>query len=304
MDLASLSWDDELLGHMGVPAAMLPTICSSSEVYGTTLGLDVLPDGIPISGIAGDQQAALFGQVCFDTGDAKCTFGTGAFLLMNTGSTPVASERGLLTTVAWKIGDEVDYALEGSVFVGGAVIQWLRDELGLVADVAESEALAAEVEDTAGVYIVPAFTGLGAPYWDAEARGLITGLTRGAGRAHIVRAALESIAFQVGDLVECFASDAGAAPTELQVDGGASANNFLMQFQADILGVPVVRPANLEVTAFGAALLAGLGAGVWQDGGELAGVIEEDVRFEPRMGEGRRAELREAWQRAVARARS
>ena len=223
---------------------------------------------------------------------------------MNTVAEVRASENGLLTTIAWQLGEEVHYALEGSVFVGGAVIQWLRDELGLIADVAESEALAAEVEDTAGVYIVPAFTGLGAPYWDAEARGLITGLTRGAGRAHIVRAALESIAFQVGDLVECFASDAGAAPTELQVDGGASANNFLMQFQADILGVPVVRPANLEVTAFGAALLAGLGAGVWQDAGELAGVIEEDVRFEPRMGEGRRAELREAWQRAVARARS
>ena len=302
-DIHALDWDDELLGMLGIPRAMLPEVRPSSGIFGET-DAEVLGCALPITGIAGDQQAALFGHGCHAKGEAKSTYGTGCFLLMNTGTEVRASENGLLTTIAWQLGEEVHYALEGSVFVGGAVIQWLRDELGLVADVAESEALAAEVEDTAGVYIVPAFTGLGAPYWDAEARGLITGLTRGAGRAHIVRAALESIAFQVGDLVECFASDAGAAPAELLVDGGASANDFLMQFQADILGVPVVRPANLEVTAFGAALLAGLGAGVWEDAGELAGVIEEDVRFEPRMGEGRRAELREAWQRAVARARS
>jgi glycerol kinase len=223
---------------------------------------------------------------------------------MTTGNCARRSESGLLTTIAWQLGDEVCYAMEGSVFVGGAVIQWLRDELGLVADAAESEALALSVEDTAGVFCVPAFTGLGAPHWDAEARGLITGLTRGAGRAHIVRAALESIAYQVADLVDCFAKDTGGTLAELQVDGGASANGFLMQFQADVLGAPVVRPKNLEVTAFGAALLAGLGAGVWKDTSELNEVIEEDARFEPHMDAERRAELRSGWQRAVARTRS
>ena len=294
-------WDEELLGELGIPRAMLPEVRPSSGLFGET-DPDILGSALPITGIAGDQQAALFGQGCHSAGQAKNTYGTGCFLLLNTGTEARTSENGLLTTIAWQLGDEVHYALEGSVFVGGAVVQWLRDELGLVADAAESEALAKSVEDTAGVYIVPAFTGLGAPHWNAEARGIITGLTRGAGRAHIVRAALESIAYQVGDLVECFTEDAGSAPKELQVDGGASANDFLMQFQADVLGVPVVRPENLEVTAFGAALLAGLGAGVWQDAGELTGVVKEGARFDPDMGAERRAELCEGWQRAVARA--
>jgi len=300
-DIHAGDWDDELLRELGVPRAMLPEVRPSSGLFGET-DPEVLGRTLPITGIAGDQQAALFGQGCHSSGEAKSTYGTGCFLLMNTGTEAKTSENGLLTTIAWQLGDEVHYALEGSVFVGGAVIQWLRDELGLVSDAAESETLAAEVEDTAGVYIVPAFTGLGAPHWNAQARGLITGITRGAGRAHIVRAALESIAYQVRDLVECFAQDAGSAPSELQVDGGASANDLLMQFQADILGIPVVRPEILEVTAFGAAALAGLGAGVWQDAGELAGVVKEGARFVPEMGAERRAELCEAWQRAVEQA--
>lgn len=302
-DIHSGAWDDELLGMLGIPRAMLPEVRPSAGSFGET-DPDVLGFALPITGIAGDQQAALFGQGCHRAGEAKSTYGTGCFLLMNTGNCARRSESGLLTTIAWQLGDEVCYAMEGSVFVGGAVIQWLRDELGLVADAAESEALALSVEDTAGVYCVPAFTGLGAPHWDAEARGLITGLTRGAGRAHIVRAALESIAYQVADLVDCFAKDTGGTLAELQVDGGASANGFLMQFQADVLGAPVVRPKNLEVTAFGAALLAGLGAGVWKDTSELNEVIEEDARFEPHMDAERRAELRSGWQRAVARTRS
>jgi len=295
------AWDEELCAELGVPRAMLPEVRPSSGSFAET-DPEVLGRSLPITGIAGDQQAALFGQGCHGAGDAKNTYGTGCFLLMNTGTEARASENGLLTTIAWQLGDEVHYALEGSVFVGGAVIQWLRDELGLITDATESEALARSVEDTQGVYIVPAFTGLGAPHWKEEARGLITGLTRGAGRAHIVRAALESIAYQVGDLVDCFAEDAGGAISSLQVDGGASANDFLMQFQADVLGAPVVRPSNLEVTAFGAALLAGLGAGVWQDAGELRGVIKEDARFEPLMSDERRAELCGGWRSAVQRA--
>ena len=294
-------WDEELCRELGVPLAMLPEVLPSSGSFGET-DPEVLGCSLPITGIAGDQQAALFGQGCHDSGEAKNTYGTGCFLLMNTGTEAKASENGLITTIAWQLGDEVHYALEGSVFVGGAVIQWLRDELGLITDAEESAELASSVEDTQGVYIVPAFTGLGAPHWKEEARGLITGLTRGAGRAHLVRAALESIAYQVRDLVECFAEDAGDAISSLQVDGGASANDFLMQFQADVLGVPVVRPSNLEVTAFGAALLAGLGAGVWQDAGELEGVIQEDARFEPLMSVERRAELCGGWRSAVERA--
>ena len=294
-------WDDELCAELGVPRAMLPEVLPSSGSFGET-DAEVLGRALPITGIAGDQQAALFGQGCHSKGQAKNTYGTGCFLLMNTGTEARTSENGLLTTIAWQLGDEVHYALEGSVFVGGAVIQWLRDELGLIQDAAESEALAASVEDTQGVYIVPAFTGLGAPHWREDVRGLITGLTRGAGRAHIVRAALESIAYQVGDLVECFAEDSGEVISALQVDGGASANDLLMQLQADVLGAPVVRPSNLEVTAFGAALLAGLGAGVWQDAGALRGVIQEDARFEPAMSHERRAELQAGWRAAVEQA--
>ncbi len=300
-DIHAGDWDEELCRELGIPRAMLPEVRPSSGSFGET-DPEVLGRALPITGIAGDQQAALFGQGCHKAGEAKNTYGTGCFLLMNTGTEAKASENGLLTTIAWQLGDEVHYALEGSVFVGGAVIQWLRDELGLITDAGESEEIASSVEDTQGVYVVPAFTGLGAPHWKEEARGLITGLTRGAGRAHIVRAALESIAYQVGDLVECFAEDAGGAISSLQVDGGASANDFLMQFQADVLGAPVVRPSNLEVTAFGAALLAGLGAGVWQDAGELRGVIQEDARFEPLMSEERRSELCEGWRAAVRRA--
>jgi len=294
-------WDDELCAALGVPRAMLPQVFPSSGSFGET-DPEVLGRALPITGIAGDQQAALFGQGCHAEGQVKNTYGTGCFLLMNTGAQARVSENGLLTTIAWQLGDEVHYALEGSVFVGGAVIQWLRDELGIIQDAAESEGLAASVSDTQGVYVVPAFTGLGAPHWREEVRGLITGLTRGAGRAHIVRAALESIAYQVGDLVDCFAQDSGRSIKTLQVDGGASANDLLMQMQADVLGAPVVRPSNLEVTAFGAALLAGLGAGVWQDAGELKGVIEEDARFEPQMADERRAELLAGWRAAVAQA--
>jgi glycerol kinase len=302
MDLASLSWDDELLGHMGVPAAMLPTICSSSEVYGTTLGLDVLPDGIPISGIAGDQQAALFGQVCFDTGEAKCTFGTGAFLLMNTGSTPVASERGLLTTVAWKIGDEVDYALEGSAFIAGAAVQWLRDGLGIIEKASDIEALAASVPDSGGVTFVPALTGLGAPHWRPDARGLLCGLDRGVTRAHIARATLEGIALQNADILKAMEADSGVSLASLKVDGGAAANNLLMQFQADILGVPIVRPKMLETTALGAGLLAGLAIGVWASRGEARSAWHHDRRFEPSMAAAEREAHLSRWTAAIGRA--
>jgi glycerol kinase len=282
---------------------MLPEVLPSSGVFGVT-DPEVLGRALPITGVAGDQQAALFGQGCHSQGQAKSTYGTGCFLLMNTGREAKSSESGLLTTIAWQLGDEVSYALEGSVFVGGAVIQWMRDELGLVSDAAESEALAASVEDTNGVYLVPAFTGLGAPHWNPEARGLITGLTRGAGKAHIVRAGLESIAYQVRDLVQCFQQDAGGELSELQVDGGASGNDLLMQFQADVLGVPVLRPESLEVTAFGAAALAGLGAGVWTDKAGLASVTAEAARFSPDMSEERRQELLSGWDRAVTRASS
>jgi glycerol kinase len=278
-------------------------VLASSGLFGET-DPEVLGRSLPITGIAGDQQAALFGQGCHSVGQMKSTYGTGCFLLMNTGREAKSSESGLLTTIAWQIGDEVCYALEGSVFQGGAVMQWMRDELGLIQDAAESGALAASVKNTEGVYLVPAFTGLGAPHWDADARGLITGITRGAGRAHIVRAGLESIAYQVRDLVECFKADAGEGPEELQVDGGASGNDFLMQFQADILGVPVLRPECLEVTAFGAAALAGLGAGVWSDASELASVTAEAARFNPRMGDEERDELVLGWSSAVARASS
>ena len=302
MDLRTLDWDDELLGHLDVPRSVLPTIKSSSEIYGTTRGLDVLPDGIPIAGIAGDQQAALFGQVSFESGEAKCTYGTGAFLLMNTGSEPVASKRGLLTTVGWKVGDEVRYALEGSAFIAGAAVQWLRDGLGIIQNSAEIEALAKTVPDNGGVTFVPALTGLGAPHWNPSARGVICGLDRGVTRGHIARACLEGIALQNADILDAMAADSGVSLAALKVDGGAAANNLLMQFQADILGVPIVRPRMLETTALGAGLLAGLAVGVWanMDGAKAAWKV--DRTFTPRMSVAERKEHLERWNAAVEKA--
>jgi len=302
MNLETLAWDEELLGHLGVPRAMLPQICSSSEIYGTTSGLSVLPDGIPISGMAGDQQAALFGQVCFNTGEAKCTFGTGAFLLMNTGSTPVVSRSGLLTTVAWQVGDEVDYALEGSAFIAGAAVQWLRDGLGIINSASDIEALAASVPDSGGVTFVPALTGLGAPHWRPDARGLLCGLDRGVTRAHIARAALEGIALQNADILGAMETDSGVSLASLKVDGGAAANNLLMQFQSDILGVPIVRPEMLETTALGAGLLAGLSTGVWSTRMEAASAWKQDRLFNPSMDASGRQSHLDRWQAAVGRA--
>ena len=302
MDLSTLDWDDELLGHLDVPRSVLPTIASSSEVYGHTRGLDVLPDGIPIAGMAGDQQAALFGQVCFAPGEAKCTYGTGAFLLMNTGTSPVASERGLLTTVGWKVDGEVHYALEGSAFIAGAAVQWLRDGLGVITNAADIEQLALTVPDSGGVTFVPALAGLGAPHWNPHARGVITGLDRGVTRGHLARATLEGIALQNADILEAMAADSGVSLSGLKVDGGAAANNLLMQYQADILGVPIVRPRMLETTALGAALLAGLATNVWANTDEAKAAWQEDRTFTPQMSaEDRQAHL-DRWNAAVAKA--
>jgi glycerol kinase len=281
---------------------MLPEVRASSEVYGTvstTLGVQA----VPIAGIAGDQQAALFGQMCVSPGLTKNTYGTGCFLLQNTGTTPVASANRLLTTVAWKIGDRTEYALEGSVFVGGAVVQWIRDGLGLIGSAGEVEALAATVSDNGGVYLVPAFAGLGAPHWDPYARGTIVGLTRGTTRGHVARAAIESIAYQVGDLLDAVHLDAGIALAELRVDGGASRNDMLMQFQADLLGVPVARPAVTETTALGAAYLAGLAVGFWSNTDEIARQWQVERRFTPAAAPADIAHLRERWQEALGRAK-
>jgi glycerol kinase len=262
-NIHTLSWDEELLKLFGIPKSMLPEVKSSSEVYGETAG-KILAAKIPIAGIAGDQQSALFGQMCTEPGMVKNTYGTGCFMLMNIGTTPKISANNLLTTIAWKINGEVQYALEGSIFIGGAVVQWLRDELGLISKSADVETLAAKVKDTQGVYIVPAFAGLGAPHWDQHARGTITGLTRGTNKSHIARAALESIAYQTMDVLKAMEADAGVAIAELRVDGGATANNLLMQFQADVLNCKVIRPQVTEVTAIGAAYLAGLATGFWE----------------------------------------
>lgn len=299
-DIHKLQWDSELLDYFHIPASMLPEVKSSSEIYGHS-ERSLTGSEIPICGIAGDQQAALFGQCCFDAGEMKNTYGTGCFLLMNTGMKPVISENGLLTTLAASIDGKPRYALEGSVFVAGAAIQWLRDEMGLIRTAAESERCCQAVGDTAGVYVVPAFTGLGAPYWKAEARGVITGLTRGAGRNHIVRATVESLAYQVYDLVEVMRRDSGIPVLALKTDGGASANDFLLQFQADLLGTNVHRPSCIETTALGAAYLAGLAVGYWKD--------LEDIRknwslakcFEPKMADARRKELLDGWEDAVRR---
>jgi glycerol kinase len=297
-------WDPELLRILELPEALLPVVKPSAGIFGETIAQGGLPPGVAIAGIAGDQQAALYGQGCWDAGMAKNTYGTGAFLLMNTGREHRISPGGLLTTVCADAGGGAAYALEGSIFIAGAAIQWLRDELGLVARAAETEAIARSVADTQGVYVVPAFAGLGAPYWDMDARGAILGLTRGAGRRHIVRATLESLAYQTRDVLEVMNRDSGVPIRELRVDGGAASNDFLMQFQADILGLPVERPALLETTAAGAAFLAGLGVGFWKDPEELRGARRRERRFEPAMAASERDRLYAGWQEAVARVRT
>ncbi|MBR6735843.1 MAG: glycerol kinase GlpK [Oscillospiraceae bacterium] len=292
------TWDDRLLEIFNVPRCMLPEICDSSAVVGT---MEIDGVSIPIAGIAGDQQAALFGQCCFDPGEAKNTYGTGCFLLMNTGKDLPKSENGLLTTVACSIDGEITYALEGSIFIGGAVVQWVRDELGLIRTAAESEDLAKAVEDCNGVYLVPAFTGLGAPHWDMRARGTICGLSRGANKNHLVRAALESIAYQTSDVLSAMERDTGLPLVSLKVDGGASKNNFLMQFQSDVIGKCVVRPAIVESTAMGAAMLAGLAVGVWENKNALRSLMQTDRVFAPEITKDRREALLTGWNDAIKR---
>jgi len=303
LNLATVDWDDEMLRLLGVPRELLPVVLPSAGAFGKTVDLGWIPGGVPIAGIAGDQQAALFGQACFEPGMAKNTYGTGCFVLLNTGTTPVASRHGLLTTVAWRIAGQTTYALEGSVFIAGAVVQWLRDGLGILKSAADSEAMARSVPDTGGVYFVPAFVGLGAPYWDMYARGTIVGLTRGTTSAHLVRAALESIAYQSRDVLEAMAADAGHAVRALRVDGGAVANDFLCQFQADLLGVPVERPRVIETTALGAAALAGVGAGLWRSLGAVAQRATVERTFTPAMDQRDRDLKYEGWRRAVERAK-
>ena len=293
-------WDDELLRIFGVPRSVLPEVRSSSEIYGETT---LLGGSVPIAGIAGDQQAALFGQACTRPGMVKNTYGTGCFMLMQTGARPIVSKNNLLTTIAWRIGGHTEYALEGSIFIAGAVVQWLRDGLGIIQSSGEVEGLAAQVADTGGVYLVPAFAGLGAPHWDQYARGILIGITRGTTRAHIARAALEGIAFQVADVLRAMESDAKIRLKELRVDGGACANNLLMQFQADLLGVPVVRPRIAETTALGAAYLAGLAVGFWKDQREIAAQWQVDARFKPAAKPAARKQLMTRWTKALARAK-
>ena len=299
-NLHTQEWDEDLLKLLDIPRACLPRVTDSAGPIGM-LDPAILGRRIPVTGMAGDQHASLFGQACLKPGDVKNTYGTGCFMLMNTGDKPVKSENGLLTTMAWRIGGKPSYALEGSVFMGGATIEWLRDELKIISTAAESETLAQSVTGTGGVYLVPAFTGLGAPWWDMYSRGTLIGMTRGTGRPHIVRAALEAIAFQSADLMEAMAKDAGRRPERLQVDGGASANRFLMQFQADICGIPVVRPKVLETTALGAALLAGLGAGVYSCAEETARAWKQDLEFPSRMDDGTRLLYMKGWHKAVER---
>ena len=300
-NIHELRWDQELLEMLGVPESILPEPVPSSRIYGYT-SPELFGGEIPISGAAGDQQAALFGQTCFDNGEAKNTFGTGGFVLVNTGSRPVKSEKGLLTTIAWGIEDKVCYALEGSVFVSGAVIQWLRDELGIIGTSGETEEIARSVPDTAGAYVVPAFTGLGAPYWDPYARGTITGLSRGVNRNHIVRAALEAMAYQTWDLLEAMAEDLGSPIRRLKVDGGAAENSFLLEFLADILGQKVYRPECIETTSLGAAYLAGMATGYWKSMDDIRDNWQIDRIFEPSMEEEKRRTLLEGWHKAVGRA--
>ena len=303
-DIHEQRWDPELCEILDVPMSMLPEVLPSAGVFGETDALDGVPPGIPIAGIAGDQQAALYGQGCWEPGQAKNTYGTGCFLLMNMGLQHPVSKNGLLTTICCDADGAPAYALEGSIFIAGAAIQWLRDELKIIDDAAETDALARSIEDNQGVYLVPAFAGLGAPYWDMDARGAVLGLTRGAGRAHLARAALEAIAYQSRDIVDVMNMDSGIELTELRVDGGASKNDFLMQFQADILGVTVDRPKLVETTAAGSAYLAGLAVGVWNSPSELDQIRRTDCRFEPSMKKEAAQALYEGWQQSVARVRS
>ena len=299
-NLRTGDWDEELLRIFGVPRSVLPAVGSSSEVYGETT---LFGGAVPIAGIAGDQQAALFGQACTQPGMVKNTYGTGCFMLMNTGTKPIASRNNLLTTVAWRVGNRTEYALEGSIFIAGAVVQWLRDGLGIIKSSPEVESLAAQVSDTHGVYLVPAFAGLGAPHWDQYARGLVAGITRGTTAAHLARAALEGIAFQVADVLRSMEADARIKLKQLRVDGGACANNLLMQFQSDLLGVPVVRPKVTETTALGAAYLAGLAVGYWKDQKQIAAQWQADRRFLPAMKPAQRKQLVAGWNKALERAK-
>ncbi|MEZ5306195.1 MAG: glycerol kinase GlpK [Pyrinomonadaceae bacterium] len=301
-NIHSREWDNDLLELFQVPRSALPNVAASSEVYGEVSAIPEL-SGIPIAGIAGDQQAALFGQQCFSEGDSKNTYGTGCFTLQNTGTNAPKSNHRLLTTIAWRLGDKTTFALEGSVFIGGAVIQWLRDSLGIISSADEVEELALSVSENGGVFFVPAFAGLGTPYWDQDARGTIVGLTRGTGRAHIARAALESIAFQTAELIEAMANDSGKVLSELRVDGGATKNKTLLQFQADLLGIPVSVAHTPETTALGAAYLAGLATGVWESTESLAKHRSESARFEPTMKRKSAEDLLARWREAVGRAR-
>lgn len=300
-NIKELKWDEKLLKALDIPASMLPEVKNSSEVYGVTDPHTFGGAEIPIAGIAGDQQAALFGQACFEPGMAKNTYGTGCFMLMNTGEEMIASKNGLLTTIAWGIDGKIEYALEGSIFVGGAVVQWLRDELQIVHDAKDTEYFANKVKDTGGVYVVPAFVGLGAPHWDMYARGAILGLTRGTNRNHIIRASLEAIAYQTRDVLEAMEEDSGISLKTLKVDGGAVENNFLMDFQSDILGVPVHRPKTIETTALGAAYLAGLAVGYWESKDEIKNRWSVDRVFNPTMEEDKKEKLYKGWRKAVGR---
>lgn len=296
-------WDEELIKLFGIPESVLPEICPSNAEFGRTQGLGFMPDGIPVCGIVGDQQAALFGQACYDVGESKCTFGTGSFLLLNTGKKAIKSKNKLLTTVAWKLKDQdMVYALEGGAFVCGAAVQWLRDELGLIANSADIESLAKKVDDTAGVEFVPALAGLGAPHWNPEARGVICGLTRGANKAHIARATLEAMALQNVDILATMEKDLGKKLKTIRVDGGAAANDLLMQLQADYTGVNVIRPKNLETTALGAAFMAGLGCGFWRDMKEIKRIWKTDKEFKVKMQPKERKARRQRWAIAVEKA--
>src|SRR5690625_2211110 len=303
-NIFELDWDDELLDILTIPKSMLPDVRESSEVYGETIDYHFFGEEVPIAGIAGDQQSALFGQACFERGMAKNTYGTGCFMLMNTGEKAVPSEHGLLTTIAWGVDGKVEYALEGSIFVAGSALQWLRDGLEMIETAAETEELSTSIDSTEGVYMVPAFVGLGTPYWDSDARGAIFGLTRGTEREHIARATLESLAYQTKDVLDAMIADSGIELKALRVDGGAVENNFLMQFQSDMLNVPVERPTIQETTALGAAYLAGLAIGYWKDKSEIAKQWEIDQTFTREISEEERKELYEGWQKAVEATRS
>ncbi|MNJ48540.1 Glycerol kinase [compost metagenome] len=298
-NINELCWDDELLELLTVPKAMLPEVRSSSEIYGYTATYHFFGQEVPIAGAAGDQQAALFGQNCFDTGMVKTTYGTGCFMLMNTGDKPVSSKHGLITSIAWGVEGQVEYALEGSIFVSGSAIQWLRDGLRMFREAKDSERYAERVDSTEGVYVVPAFVGLGSPYWDSEVRGAVFGLTRGTSKEHFVRATLESLAYQTKDILVAMEMDSGNKVNTMRVDGGAVSNTFLMSFQSDILDVPVERPAVRETTALGAAYLAGLAVGYWQDKDEIRRIWSLDRRFEPAMSVSDREALYEGWKKAV-----